>query len=211
MAVITSLDELRAGKVLQGEAISMRAIEAPVTLRNTSDEVLYILDKDEGIYLPAGEELELNEKMTVISVSVEDSGPPLSGQPRAAVLHVHLADLPIQRTGDRRYRELIQREITQFVGSIPPGRAPDHFHLYEEMLCILHGSGVLWTGETKTPIGPGTCVYLPKREVHCMENTGSGELRLLGVFYPAGSPAVRYEVQQRAGGGPEGGKLDRRD
>ncbi|PYQ62782.1 MAG: hypothetical protein DMF58_00680 [Acidobacteria bacterium] len=84
--------------------------------------------------------------------------------------------------------------MTQFVGSIPPGRAPDHFHLYEEMLCILQGSGVLWAGEAKTPIGPGTCVYLPKREVHCVENSGSGELRLLGVFYPAGSPAVRYEV-----------------
>jgi hypothetical protein len=27
-----------------------------------------------------------------------------------------------------------------------------------------------------------------------VENTGEGELRLLGVFYPAGSPAVRYET-----------------
>ena len=191
MAVITSIDELRAGKVLQGEAISMRVIEAPATIRNTSDEVLYILDKDEGIYVPAGEELELNEKMTVICVAAGFSPP---GGPKAAPTRIRLADLPIQRTGDRWYRELIQSEITQFVGSIPPGRAPDHFHLYEEMLCILQGSGVLWAGEAKTPIGPGTCVYLPKREVHCVENSGSGELRLLGVFYPAGSPAVRYEV-----------------
>jgi hypothetical protein len=28
-----------------------------------------------------------------------------------------------------------------------------------------------------------------------VENTGTGELRLLGVFYPAGSPAVRYETE----------------
>ena len=191
MAVITSIDELRAGKVLQGEAISMRVIEAPATIRNTSDEVLYILDKDEGIYLPTGEELELKEKMTVICVAAGFSPP---GGLKAAPTRIRLADLPIQRTGDRWYRELIQSEITQFVGSIPPGRAPDHFHLYEEMLCILQGSGVLWAGEAKTPIGPGTCVYLPKREVHCVENSGSGELRLLGVFYPAGRPAVRYEV-----------------
>ena len=208
MAVITSLDELRAGKVMQGEAISMRVIEAPARLRNTSDEVLYILDKDEGIYLPAGEELEVNEKMTVIGVC----GPTSVGRPAEAGPHtVHLNAVPIQRTGDRWYRELIQSEITQFVGSIPPGRAPDHFHLYEEMLCILQGSGVLSAGGAKTPIGPGSCVYLPKREVHCVENSGSGELRLLGVFYPAGSPAVRYEVNQRAGSGPERGKLDRRD
>jgi hypothetical protein len=30
--------------------------------------------------------------------------------------------------------------------------------------------------------------------VHCVENTSGGELRLLGVFHPAGSPAVRYET-----------------
>jgi len=27
-----------------------------------------------------------------------------------------------------------------------------------------------------------------------VENTGQNELRLLGVFYPAGSPGVRYEA-----------------
>jgi mannose-6-phosphate isomerase-like protein (cupin superfamily) len=101
-------------------------------------------------------------------------------------------------TADRWYRVLVDDEIgseqvTQFVGSIPPGRAPDHFHEYEEVLFILCGEGRMWAGETNTPIGPGSCIYLPRRQVHCVENTGSGELRLLGVFYPAGSPAVRYE------------------
>ena len=33
--------------------------------------------------------------------------------------------------------------------------------------------------------------------MHCVENTGTGELRLLGVFYPAGSPAVRYETDSQ--------------
>jgi oxalate decarboxylase/phosphoglucose isomerase-like protein (cupin superfamily) len=28
--------------------------------------------------------------------------------------------------------------------------------------------------------------------VHCLENTGDSELRLLGVFRPAGSPAEAY-------------------
>jgi oxalate decarboxylase/phosphoglucose isomerase-like protein (cupin superfamily) len=51
----------------------------------------------------------------------------------------------------------------------------------------------MWTGETHTPIASGSCIYLPKRQVHCVENTGDDELRLLGVFYPAGSPSVRYE------------------
>ena len=112
---------------------------------------------------------------------------------------VRLADRPAQPTADRWYRVLIDDEVgseqvTQFVGSIPPGRAPDHFHQYEEVLFILKGEGRMWAGEANTPIAPGSCIYLPKGQVHCVENTGAGELRLLGVFYPAGSPSVRYEA-----------------
>ena len=78
---------------------------------------------------------------------------------------------------------------------VDPGIAiPRHFHEYEEVLFILRGEGRMWAGETNTLIGPGSCIYLPRGQVHCVENTGSGELRLLGVFYPAGSPAVRYET-----------------
>jgi mannose-6-phosphate isomerase-like protein (cupin superfamily) len=101
-------------------------------------------------------------------------------------------------TADRWYRVLIDSEVTQFVGSIPPGRAPDHFHEYEEVLFILLGEGRLWAGEESTPISYGSCIYLPRKQVHCVENTGTGELRLLGVFYPAGSPAVRYETSTQS-------------
>jgi len=112
---------------------------------------------------------------------------------------VRLGDQKSQPTADRWYRVLIDErvgstQVTQFVGSIPPGRAPDHFHHYEEVLFILKGEGRMWAGETNTPIGPGSCIYLPKGQVHCVENTGAGELRLLGVFYPAGSPSVRYDA-----------------
>ena len=120
----------------------------------------------------------------------------LRGPERSPI--VRLVDQRETPTGDRWYRVLVDHEIgseqvTQFVGSIPPGRAPDHFHEYEEVLFILRGEGRMWTGEQSTPIGPGSCVYLPRGQVHCVENTGDGELRLLGVFYPAGSPAIRYE------------------
>jgi mannose-6-phosphate isomerase-like protein (cupin superfamily) len=117
---------------------------------------------------------------------------------------VRLEDQPLRKTGDRWYRELIQGQTTQFVGSISPGRAPDHFHEYEEAICILRGSGVMWANTLATPIAPGSCIFLPRRQVHCLENTGDGELRLLGVFYPAGSPAVRY-VQDRAEERPQRG------
>lgn len=111
---------------------------------------------------------------------------------------VHLMDCEAEQTADRWYRVLVDprlgcQQVTQFVGSIPPGRAPDHFHDYEEVLCILEGHGRIWTGGTHTPIAEGSCVYLPRRQVHCVENRGDGALRLLGVFYPAGSPADRHD------------------
>jgi mannose-6-phosphate isomerase-like protein (cupin superfamily) len=111
---------------------------------------------------------------------------------------VRLSDRRALPTADRWYRVLVDKEVgseqvTQFVGSIPPGRAPDHFHQYEEVLFILRGKGRMWAGKTSAPIGVGSCIYLPRGQVHCVENTGEDELRLLGVFYPAGSPAVRYQ------------------
>ena len=113
---------------------------------------------------------------------------------------VRLADREAIPTADRWYRVLIDEEVgstqvTQFVGSIPPGRAPDHFHNYEEVLFILRGVGRMWAGKSHAPVAAGSCIYLPKGQVHCVENTGDDELRLLGVFYPAGSPSVRYEVE----------------
>ncbi len=133
-----------------------------------------------------------------ISLRVLEFGSGLSPGFRNADL-VRLRDRRAVQTGDRWYRVLVDErlgstQVTQFVGSIPPGRAPDHFHDYEEVLFILRGVGRMWTGNASTPIAPGSCIYLPKRQVHCVENTGGNELRLLGVFYPAGSPAVRYET-----------------
>src|SRR5688500_19882654 len=56
------------------------------------------------------------------------------------------------------------------------GRAPDHFHEYEEVLFILRGTGRMWTVDVSTPIGPGACVYLPRGQVHCVEDRKSTRL-----------------------------------
>ena len=82
--------------------------------------------------------------------------------------------------------------VTQFVGLVPPGRAPDHFHRYDEVIYVLAGEGVLEIGGERAPVRTGTCIHLPRRLVHCLANTGEAELRLLGVFRPAGSPAEAY-------------------
>ena len=160
-----------------------------------------------GVYLRPGQTMTVENKgpqsVVLVSAQCPETEPendlPKTSSPVSDFPGVRLADRAAIPTADRWYRVLVDDEIgseqvTQFVGSIPPGRAPDHFHQYEEVLFILSGAGRMWAGATNTPIGPGSCIYLPRGQVHCVENTGADELRLLGVFYPAGSPSVRYEV-----------------
>ncbi len=168
-----------------------------------------------GVYLRPGAILTVDnpgpEPLVLISsqcpepLTPSETLPPLTSSeslersPLRRAPIVRLADRDAVPTGDRWYRVLVNHEVgstqvTQFVGSIPPGRAPDHFHNYEEVLFIVRGVGRMWSGKTHAPIAAGSCIYLPRGQVHCVENTGDAELRLLGVFYPAGSPSVRYDV-----------------
>ena len=205
------------GRDAGARAISLRVLELPsgerATLRNeSSDEVLYVLagsgsagermlTPETGIYLPPATSLDITATETLIMVSSQcpDAGTSLEGYApgQGELFLVAMQDRPVQRTGDRWYREVINAsdgstQVTQFVGGIPPGRAPDHYHLYEEVIVILDGAGTMWAGSSNTPIESGSCIFLPHGQVHCVENRSEGEMRLLGVFYPAGSPAVRY-------------------
>ncbi|HMC20763.1 MAG TPA: hypothetical protein VKL19_02840, partial [Thermoanaerobaculia bacterium] len=92
---VTTLDALRAGGRLDGDAISMRVIEGPATLGNEDrDEVLYVLERDEGVYLPAGAEVAVEGKVTVVGVSRPGGR---RNSRRAAGATVRLDDVPVQR------------------------------------------------------------------------------------------------------------------
>ena len=211
-----------AGRAHGAVAISQRVLElspgrSPLLGGAECDEVLYgfggrgrlhsggmvnELAPDVGVYVPPGARfaVECDEPLTLVSSRCPDPrDEPADGFPADPPTVVRLADRLPETTGDRWYRVLFDHHVgrsrvTQFVGSIPPGRAPDHYHEYEEVLCILAGQGRMWAGDRSTPIERGSCIYLARRQVHCVENTGAGELRLLGVFYPSGSPAVRYSA-----------------
>lgn len=199
----------------EGSLLSMRVLEfgpglSPELRRDEFDEVLFSLgnctfliddvphnvEPQSGVFIPAKTTFRVenrgNDSVLLVSSLSPTQGTGIKTQ------IVKLADQRAMPTADRWYRVLIDSEVTQFVGSIPPGRAPDHFHKYEEVLFILRGEGRMWTEARSTRIEYGSCIYLPRRQVHCVENTGTGELRLLGVFYPAGSPAVRYESDASA-------------
>ena len=164
----------------------------------------YELEPEMGVYVAPGERYVVEnagpEELRVVSAlapvpEVWDEGE------RKRRVTVRYADQPVLPAGkDREFRYVIDaeagcRSVTQFAGSIPPGRAKDHYHLYDEVVYILEGEGILHLdGYPDTPISAGSCIHLPPPVPHCLENTGAGALRVLGVFHPAGSPAAAYNV-----------------
>jgi mannose-6-phosphate isomerase-like protein (cupin superfamily) len=174
------------------------------------DEVLYVLRgggrvsvDDEpaelasgtAVYVAAGTRWRIEDAcdLELLSVLVLD---PLPAGERHAV--VETAEVEAAgATAGRKFRLLATPDVgcatvTQFVGYIPVGRAPDHFHTYDEVVYVLAGDGALHVGGETAPLRAGSSVHLPARLVHCLENAGPGELQVLGVFRPAGSPAEAY-------------------
>jgi mannose-6-phosphate isomerase-like protein (cupin superfamily) len=155
------------------------------------------IGRDTALWLPPGARCRLTAaagSLTMDSVTLPATTgiPDDTGAPRLA----RLADCDVEVTGDRRFRVLFGpgkgcAAATQFLGEIPPGRAPLHSHTYDEVVLVLDGEGVLHAGPTEHPIAPGTCIHLPPGQQHCLENTGRGTLRVLGVFHPGGSPAAK--------------------
>lgn len=169
------------------------------------DSVAHDVKPDIGIYVRAGESYQLSNEGDDTLVVVSVTAPPGDEDDHAEGTRkviVDTEDQPVIPAGkDREFKFVIDpdagcRQVTQFVGWIPPGRAPTHYHLYDEVMYILDGEGVLHLeGHPDTPITTGTCIHLPPPVEHCVENTGDRPLRVLGVFHPAGSAAEAYEEE----------------
>lgn len=106
-------------------------------------------------------------------------------------------------TGARSFQILFgphngSTRATLFAGFIPPGKAPWHYHLYDEIVYVPHGPGRLHTGEATEELTPGTAFRLRPRQVHIVENLGDAEMTIIGVFTPAGSPSAAYLEPQIA-------------
>ena len=82
---------------------------------------------------------------------------------------------------------------TLFVGYLPPGRAPWHYHLYDEIVWVPEGPGRLHLEGSETRLEAGAAFRLRPRQVHIVENESADrELAVVGVFTPAGSPSAAY-------------------
>jgi quercetin dioxygenase-like cupin family protein len=100
-------------------------------------------------------------------------------------------------TGKRSFQVLLGPEngstrATLFLGRIPPGAAPWHYHLYDEIVWVPDGPGQLHVGDRVEELGPGAAFRLRPRELHVVENAGDAEMTVLGLFTPAGSPSAAY-------------------
>jgi quercetin dioxygenase-like cupin family protein len=190
------------------------------TRRETDDceEVLFVLDgagslslgdethalePESGAYLAPGDEYELantgETQLTIISVRIpEPTGPEETPGEASTQTVRRLADQQSQAaTTDREFRIVADpstglRSATHFVGYIPTAKAPEHFHTYNEVIYVLDGEGVLHAQGTDWRLGAGSCIQLPARSVHSLENTGDAWMRVVAVFRPAGSPAAAY-------------------
>jgi len=156
------------------------------------------LGPDTGVFVAPGETYAIDnpgpEELLVVSVLAPEGRADAAGERRVTVRFEEQPELPA--SPERTFRYLVNEDagcfdVTQFLGLVQPSKAPMHSHQYDEVGYIVEGEGVAHVGGRSTPIRPGSCFHLPPEEIHCIENSGSTVMRILGVFHPSGSPAAR--------------------
>jgi quercetin dioxygenase-like cupin family protein len=112
---------------------------------------------------------------------------------------VALDDVDAQgATGARSFQVLLgphngSTRATLFAGFVPPGKAPWHYHLYDEIVWLPEGPGRLHVGDTTTELEAGSAFRLRPRQVHIVENPSPDRtMTVIGIFTPAGSPSAAY-------------------
>jgi quercetin dioxygenase-like cupin family protein len=111
---------------------------------------------------------------------------------------------PGTATGSRSFQILFgphngSTRATLFVGYIPPGRSPWHYHLYDEIVWVWRGPGRFHLEPGAEELPDHAAFRLAPREVHVVENTSAdAELVVLGLFTPAGSPSAAYLTAESA-------------
>ncbi len=162
------------------------------------------LEPESGAYLRPGEHFVIDnagpEELVAVLVTTWPPDGKLAPPDPRVVRYRERPPLPAGK--DREFRYLVHRDtgspdVTQFIGMIPPGRTPNHSHVYDEVIYVLDGRGSVHVEGRTLPIEPGTCLHLPPLLEHALENEGDTPMRVLGVFHPSGDPASRaYEANE---------------
>ena len=159
------------------------------------------LDTGSAVFAAAGEAATLETGPEGLSAILATVGPetdrhaPLGPRVLVASLESEGSE---EATGARSFQVLFgphngSTRATLFAGFIPPGKAPWHYHLYDEIVWVPEGPGRLHLGETVIELGPRSAFRLRPRQVHVVENASPDrEMTIIGVFTPAGSPSAAY-------------------
>jgi quercetin dioxygenase-like cupin family protein len=148
----------------------------------------------------AGEEAQLEAAIELAAICAaigpeSDRHAPIGPRELVAALDHARSE---KATGARSFQILFgphngSTRATLFAGFIPPGKAPWHYHLYDEIVWVPDGPGRLHIGDSTEELGPGSTFRLRPRQVHIVENlSASAEMTVIGIFTPAGSPSAAY-------------------
>jgi mannose-6-phosphate isomerase-like protein (cupin superfamily) len=183
------------------EALERRAGNDAVAIRDVIDASVGCAAFSLRVLLRPHTRYELDNAsdvdLVIVSVALHEPLPPPAAM-RGEPLCARLADAAEgSATADRTFRVVFDAArgcstATQFVGYIPVGAAPRHYHLYDEVIYVLDGDGVMHMNDDLTALRAGSCIHLPPRKVHTLQNSGPGVMRVLGAFRPAGSPAAAF-------------------
>jgi len=204
-----------------GSELALSALEVPpgtsLVLGDAADDTMVFVVGGTGTVVRGADELAVGPGSTALLLSGETGTVVAGAEPLDLVcatvgpqcdLHAPMGPAsPLERldeiepgkaTGARSFQVLYDAtngstRATLFVGHIPPGKAPWHYHLYDEIVWVLGGEGRLHIGDAIEPLAPGCAFRLHPRETHIVENTSPDrELSVLGLFTPAGSPSAAY-------------------
>jgi mannose-6-phosphate isomerase-like protein (cupin superfamily) len=156
------------------------------------------LEPETGVFIAPGESYAVENtgpgELLAVSVVAPEDRAEAAGERKVTIRLEDQPELPA--SSERTFRYLVNEDagcfdVTQFLGNVQPSKAPMHSHPYDEVGYVVEGEGIAHVGGRSTPLRPGSCFHLPPDEIHCIENSGSSVMRILGVFHPSGSPASR--------------------
>lgn len=77
------------------------------------------------------------------------------------------------------------KELRVNMAHFPPGTgAGSHTHEWEHAMYIMEGEGKMVVAEEEGIVKKGMLIFIPRDAVHSIENTGKGELIVLGISGP---------------------------
>ena len=125
---------------------------------------------------------------------------------------VHMADMKLETESHGARFEVRRGEIGEALGLtvlgcmlhvVPPGKTAFPYHRHhgrDELFVILSGTGEYRLGDQRLAVRAGDCLGAPAGgEAHQIVNTGTGELRYLGLSNNPPADLVEYPDSGKVG------------